>query len=202
MEHNKIDRRVQRTQQLLRDSLLSLILEKGYDELTVQQITENANLGRATFYLHYKDKRELLLECMDVMVDQFIDQFDKFTPEQWAYADGEPIRLVFEFAREQATLYKVIMSGQGGVEVSRRLHQIIATNTCQVIETQITEKGLKPQLPVDFMSNYYAGSLLALVFWWIEMNMPYTAEQMTVMFRRISLEGRTTAIGLNCGLIE
>lgn len=202
MAQNKPDRRVQRTQQLLRDSLLSLILEKGYDEVTVQELTENANLGRATFYLHYKDKRELLLECMDVMVDQFVEQFDRFSPEQWAYADGEPIQQVFKFAREQATLYKVIMSGQGGIEVSRRLHQIIATNTCQVIETQITEKGLNPRLPIDFISNYYAGSLLALVFWWLEMNVPYSAEQMTDMFRQISLEGRRAAMGLSDGSIE
>jgi AcrR family transcriptional regulator len=55
----KIDRRVQRTQQLVRSAMLSLIQEKGFETLTVQEIIDRANIGRATFYAHFDGKDDL-----------------------------------------------------------------------------------------------------------------------------------------------
>ena len=60
----KDDRRVQRTRKILRESLLELILDQGYDDVSIQDITQRANLGRATFYLHYKEKDELLQDLL------------------------------------------------------------------------------------------------------------------------------------------
>ena len=54
------DRRIQRTQQLLRGALLSLIQEKGFEALSVQDIIDRANVGRATFYAHFDNKEDLL----------------------------------------------------------------------------------------------------------------------------------------------
>src|ERR671911_1971150 len=56
-----IDRRVRRTQELLRGALMALIMEKGYDRITVQDILDKADIGRSTFYAHYRDKEDLLL---------------------------------------------------------------------------------------------------------------------------------------------
>ena len=58
MESRKVDRRIQRTRQLLDDALIELILEKGYDNITVQNIVDQANVGRSTFYAHFLDKDE------------------------------------------------------------------------------------------------------------------------------------------------
>ena len=65
MEARKDDRRVQRTQQLLRTSLVSLIEEKGFEALTVQNIIDRANVGRATFYAHFDNKEDLLVSGFD-----------------------------------------------------------------------------------------------------------------------------------------
>ncbi len=59
MVRQKTDRRVQRTRQLLHDALISLILQKGYDRITVQDIVDRANVGRSTFYDHFQDKDDL-----------------------------------------------------------------------------------------------------------------------------------------------
>jgi AcrR family transcriptional regulator len=55
------DRRVQRTQQLLRKALFALIQEKGFESLSVQDIIDRADVGRATFYAHFDSKEDLLL---------------------------------------------------------------------------------------------------------------------------------------------
>ena len=63
------DRRVQRTRELLRGALFSLIREKGFEVLTVQDIIDRANVGRATFYAHFDNKEDLLLSGFDVLRD-------------------------------------------------------------------------------------------------------------------------------------
>src|SRR5436189_198695 len=61
----KLDRRVQRTRQLLQDALLAMVIEKGYDATTVQDIIDRANVGRATFYAHFPDKQTLLTSRLE-----------------------------------------------------------------------------------------------------------------------------------------
>jgi AcrR family transcriptional regulator len=60
----KIDRRKARTRQLLRDALMALIVEKGYEAISIQDIVDRANVARPTFYLHFKDKEELLFTSL------------------------------------------------------------------------------------------------------------------------------------------
>src|SRR5438045_9204104 len=60
MAAQAIDRRIQRTQALLKTALMSLIQEKGFEALSVQDIIDRANVGRATFYAHFDSKDDLL----------------------------------------------------------------------------------------------------------------------------------------------
>src|SRR6266545_7388977 len=62
------DRRIQKTQALLREALVSLIHEKPYDAIAVTEILERANVGRSTFYTHFRDKDELLADCIHDML--------------------------------------------------------------------------------------------------------------------------------------
>ena len=59
------DRRVRRTRKLLRDALLALMAERGYESITVQDILDRANVGRSTFYTHFYDKEDLLLSGLE-----------------------------------------------------------------------------------------------------------------------------------------
>src|SRR5689334_24059575 len=59
------DRRVRRTRRLLREALLALVAEKGYDRVTVQDVLDRADVGRATFYAHFRDKDDLLVSGFD-----------------------------------------------------------------------------------------------------------------------------------------
>jgi AcrR family transcriptional regulator len=65
----RLDPRVVRTRQMLRDALVSLIEEKGFDAITIQDIADRAGLNRATFYLHYRDKQELLVKSLRDAID-------------------------------------------------------------------------------------------------------------------------------------
>src|SRR5688572_15174255 len=80
---NKIDRRIQRTRQSLRTALLELIKKKGYDAISIEEITECANVGRATFYLHYKDKEDLLLEEFSEMANEKVQVLSEIPFSAW-----------------------------------------------------------------------------------------------------------------------
>lgn len=71
-ESQKADRRVQKTQQSLRNALIALILEKHYDTISVQDIIERANVGRSTFYLHFRDKEDLFRGDWQRMLEYFV----------------------------------------------------------------------------------------------------------------------------------
>lgn len=66
----KIDRRIVKSRQAIQTTFLQMLVKEGFDEITVKSITEQANLGRKTFYLHYVDKYDLL----DKIVDDHIVQ--------------------------------------------------------------------------------------------------------------------------------
>src|SRR5438067_9701914 len=101
----RVDPRVVRTQQMLRDALIALILEKGYDAITIQDITDKAGLRRATFYLHYKDKEELLFAILGETFDELVCKIDQLrmqliTPE----AEMAMHLIIFKHAQENADL--------------------------------------------------------------------------------------------------
>ena len=195
----RLDRRVQRTRKLLRESIMALILEEGYDAISIQDITDHANLGRATFYLHFKDKDELLLDVMNQFMADFLEQVPQFSTSQWRLEDTKTIARLFDFAAEHYDLYRIMIIGSGGITASRQLHQTIAENIKTSIQNEIDELILEPAVPVDFIANYYAGSLLTTIYWWLDSDLPYSVEEMAVMFQKINRLDRDALLGFDKG---
>src|SRR5579864_8203903 len=84
----KIDRRVQRTHTLLRDALMALIEERGYEPILIPDITDRANVSRTTFYLHFRDKDDLLFTTMEELYDNLVEQAVFAVPDK-ALGDGD-----------------------------------------------------------------------------------------------------------------
>ncbi|WP_322808015.1 TetR/AcrR family transcriptional regulator [Thermanaerothrix sp.] len=188
------DRRVQRTRQQLRDALITLILERGYDAVRVEDITARANLGRATFYLHYRDKEALLLDSIQQTVDDLMAQVSAFAPphldagsEAAAAWLQRAIALVFDHAAENATLYRVILRGEGTAAIFQRIHAMI----CQAVITYLDahRPPRVPPLPAEVLANYFAGALLGLLTWWLEHGTPYPPQAMAQMFYHLFYDG-------------
>lgn len=202
----RTDRRVNRSRRLLRDALMELILEKGYDAVTVEDITERADLGRTTFYLHYKNKEELLLGAIDEIADDLKEQanlliYMRDQPDhQSSEAPSAPFRpfhLVFEHAAQSAKLYQIILQGEGANRAERRIREIIAESAQDYFQFQ---RGLQripaPPIPVEVISGYLASSLLGFLHWWLENDMPYSPSEMAEMYRGLFFLGVQQMLGL------
>jgi AcrR family transcriptional regulator len=181
-EGKRPDRRIQRTRRLLRDALMALILENGYDAVTIQDITDRANLGRATFYLHYRDKEELLLNSLQDIYDELVA-----TVECDALAtnkpgdDDMPGLVAFQHAAQHRDLYRVMLGGQAAAKIEHRIRDYLAEAVkCRML-TLCPEAQLP--IPVDLIAQHCAGSMLALIEWWLDHDLPYTPEYMAQTFR-------------------
>jgi AcrR family transcriptional regulator len=186
----KPDRRVIRTRTLLRDALMALILERGYDNITVQDIADRANLGRATFYLHFSDKEELLVSSLKETFDGLMQAIAplSFSPE------NDPRGIAFKHAAENRDFYRVMLSGQGTGSILKEIRAYIAQMSEARIRQIMTQfPDLQPNIPIDILSQYIGGALLSLIVWWLESDTAYSTEYMTETFRRLSRQAIVSA---------
>lgn len=185
-----MDRRVRRTRRSLRNALIDLILETGYDNITIQNITDRADLSRATFYLHYKDKDELLANSLEEIFEELVESLDNpifdAHPERDQAAPGV---MAFQHVEEYSDLYKSLLLGERGVTyVIYREIQYIARIAREQIMRLLPEGTELSDLavPVDVIAHHIAGSLFTMILWWLEQDMPHPAEEMGQMFHRMS----------------
>jgi AcrR family transcriptional regulator len=202
-EGRKIDRRVSRTRRALRDAFFALILEKGYEAVTVEEITNRADLGRTTFYLHYRDKEDLLMESIGGLVDDLVEQMSQLPLGEWKAdtTSGHPspaLALPFQHVAHNARLYRIILRGEGTYSVTRRLREIIVQASGEMIQVFLQKERLaiNPQVPMEVFLYYLAGSWLGLITWWLENEMPYSPEQMALMFQKVFMRGAREVLGV------
>jgi AcrR family transcriptional regulator len=186
MRNTKADRRSQRTRQLLNAALIALMAEKSYDQITVQDIIDRANVGRSTFYAHYVDKEDLLVSDFTRVLDALLHHM-----EQSSQGDRrEPITLTlfFDHVQTHYHLYKALVRG-GGIDILlKKSHTHMRRNIEQQLRAHIPA-GRTPAAPLPLVADYIAGAILTMLTWWLDNNMPYTPEQMDVMFQRLVLRG-------------
>ena len=189
------DRRGPRTRRLLRDALIALILEKGYDAVTVQDITDRANLGRATFYLHFKNGKDQLL--MTSLREMFDDLKSRISPPSPDIPLGDTaMRMIpFQHAFEYRDLYRVtLLSQQGTAAIVNGIREYLAGSMRERIDVAVGDH--QPLVPLEVLANYLAGAMISLISWWLKQDTNYTAEQMADMFRQLSMPTISAVLGL------
>lgn len=212
MNEKNLDRRVVRTRRALQNALIQLILEQGYDNVTIEEITERADLGRTTFYLHFNDKEDLLMQAIDTICEDFIQEHKavllKVDKNKNLSGEKLPVNFesgilyhIFSHARDNANFYKVMLRGEGGVKVSRRFATIIQDESIKRLKSVHAQKS---KVPEEIFSVMFSGSLITLITWWLENNQPYPIETMVKYFQQMFLLGAldTLHISLEKGHFE
>src|SRR5687767_9828388 len=125
MARDRLDPRVVRTRQMLREAFMALIAERGFETVTIQDITERATLNRATFYLHYRDKYELLTDLFETLIGDITplppDNMTLLSP----YDVVPGVARVFEHFAEHADFYRSLLGSQGVLAFTTRIRDYI-----------------------------------------------------------------------------
>lgn len=188
----KVDRRVRRSRRLLRDALFSLILEKEYPAITIKEITERADVAYITFFRHYDDIDELLMEGLGKLLAELQSRIEKAAQE--AQEDPQDVmegRVIFEHVQEQSDLYTILLKSQGAHQIRKRVRDKIASlyrTTCRPLQE---DQGI---VPGDVAANHIATSILALIEWWLEHDMDYPVERMAQIYYRLILSATLGAV--------
>jgi len=184
-----------RTRQLLRDALVELIAERGYEKITVQDITERATINRATFYLHYSDKLDLFYqstkEILNDLVSSLNDTFDDKVEFDFSKDADEPhdtFMHLFEQISLNSKLYKVFLTEKDIPYFSSGLKEIIIDFISNGINfTQPDDKRLT--VPREMAVRYFAAAFLEVIVWWLENDMHYSPKFMATRLMRITMMG-------------
>jgi AcrR family transcriptional regulator len=188
------DRRVERTEQLLRGALVALVREKGFEALTVQEIIDRANVGRATFYAHF-DKKD------DLLASGFEDLRAALRARQReAFARGRTIEdRVFGFSRDvfahtnaHREVFRAMVGKRSGAIVERLLHKLLI----ELLREDVTAAvgGTRSRdVQAEALVQFLAGALFGLLMWWIDGRQRVSEAEIDALFRTMAVPAFTTA---------
>jgi AcrR family transcriptional regulator len=195
MAKKTLDRRIQRTRGLLQDALISMMIEKGYEATTVQDIIDRANVGRATFYAHFADKETLLtsrLEDLRLLLSQQQQQV-LATPGGLRERGLGFSLAMLEHARGHLPLYRAILGRESGAFVLQRIHRMMA----DLVEVDLKAIGFNGGAdPRALAVEYIAGAFMSVLSWWLEHGGKLPPEEVDRIFRRLVSEGLAPEVGL------
>lgn len=177
----KKDIRIKRTHQRLGMALLELIVDKPMNSVTVQEVLDRASVGRSTFYLHFRDKNDLLLSQLEMFLEIMSTMLSAKKEESRRLA---PVREMFEHVGSQNRLYRALAE-------SGRLHDFFDLAQgyfARGIEQRLKEtkyENIASQAERTVLAIAFAGSLLSLFRWWIEAGAKIPAIKMDELYHRI-----------------
>jgi AcrR family transcriptional regulator len=181
--HPKTDRRILRTRDALGDALITLMHEKSFDEITVQQVLDRAGVGRSTFYVHYRDKDDLFFSD----VEDFFERCSTALKRQGASPKRlAPVQEFFAHVRDAREFYAALVS-------SGKVNDVLALGRgffARSIEERLQLAGMEIE-PVrqSAQAHALAGSLFSLLDWWINRGMKADPQEMDDLFHRMAWSG-------------
>lgn len=184
MKGNESDRRILKTRQAIHEALLSLMQEKQYNKITIQDIIDRANVGRSTFYSHFATKDELLLSS----VEHLFEMLDKYLKD-YTGSDGDkqrmiPVAELFDHIRENSRIIKGLMKAEGADLFFDKVQAYWNSKIEGYLLSRLPEKK-EPKVPVAILTNHISGTLISLLKWWINNKMKYTPTQMDQYFQQL-----------------
>ena len=180
------DRRIQKTLKLLREALVSLIAEKPYDSIVVKEILDRANVGRSTFYTHFRDKDELLISGIHDMLGP--------VPSVTPFPGKGPDRIlwfslpVFEHHYRHAHAWGERIGARGRAILHEHLRRVLTEIIAEVMDTR-SRSGRKSvgQIPPDLIAAYVASTFVRVLNWWLDKKMRISPKEINEVFRRLTL---------------
>jgi AcrR family transcriptional regulator len=183
----KDDRRSRRTRRLVTAAMTELLLEKPWDDITVQAILDRADIGRATFYHHFRDK----LDVVDAVAAEMFEGLHDADPLTTS-GGSLPVRGLFRHAAERYRSLRAMLDTPGAEVFWTQSHAAL----CAAIESSLVAPAARRSrsaVPAPIQAQFVAGALLGVLKWWLREGMPHPPEQMAAMFEALMPAGTASS---------
>jgi AcrR family transcriptional regulator len=180
------DRRVRRTRRALRDALLDLMTEKGYESVTVQDIIDRADVGRSTFYTHFTDKDDLLRDNLAGL--RYL--LERPVPAGPAGRRRPLLRFslpLFRHVYAEQAMARALFGRPGGAPVVRQVEQLL-TDVVHA-ELSMLSAGATSTVPQEAMGRFVVGAYLSLTSWWLGSAEAVSPEEIDGIFQALVAPG-------------
>lgn len=178
----KVDRRILKSQEAIKNAFVDLLSEKNFDQITIQDISNKANVSRRTIYLHYMDKFDLL----DKLIEGHINKLQELAEanSELDFIKGNIIW--FEYFEEHFLFFSTMLNNKRGSSFRSQFLEFVF----KALDVEVTvEEGRNKGLDKDIISRFIAGAYVELVEWWVINKMPYSpkmmAERVGILIERI-----------------
>lgn len=171
-----VDRRVRKTQKHLRDALVELVLERGWDQISVTDVCDRADVGRSTFYVHFADLEDLLVSGFDDLHEALSAARVK------ASGSFGFVGPLFEHAKENSRLMQAVAGRKSGQTVQRLFRDLAV----RLVEAELAASGLPAGPSRHHTARYVSGALVELLLSWLETPRGLDAEGVATVFKQLS----------------
>src|SRR5262249_33728868 len=181
------DRRIQKTQKLLHEALASLIREKPYESIVVKEILDRANVGRSTFYTHFRDKDDLLVSSIHDMLGS------GHATELPTSAKGHERIIRFSLpVFEHIHQHRHTNAAKMGTRARAILHDHLQKVLAELIADDVRRdfhgrRKTAGQIPPDLLVQYVASTFILVLNWWVESSSPLPPKGVNDLFRALIL---------------
>ena len=188
---SRVQRRVARTKAAIEDAFVQLVLEHGYDRVAVEDITDRADLARATFYAHYPNKEAVLLSVFNRLAEDLMQRI-AYQGGPWNEVRRDAIQSVYKHAAEMPDLYRACLSDAR----TRQAYLSILTQYAeQNFRDRLKALNRQPRVPVPVMARGFAGAHLAVLEAWLAGELQGDIEELASMTLDLLVAGTAWAHG-------
>ena len=190
----KADRRVERTQQLLRGALFSLIQEKGFEALSVQDIIDRANVGRATFYAHFDNKDDLLVSGFDGLRASLKERQRKAL-SRGSSVDDRVLAFsheLFAHAYEHRNVFRAMVGKRSGAAIQQLLHKMVVDLVREDVKALVPRGDAA--ILTEALVHFVAGGLFGLLMCWLDGKLRLSVEEVDALCRRLAIPAVKAAL--------
>ncbi|WP_414045154.1 TetR/AcrR family transcriptional regulator [Macrococcus equi] len=169
------DRRIRKTKQSIRKALLELMLEKSFDNITVNDIANSADINRGTFYLHYVDKFELLESIENEMLQRFIELQQSMDLSAVIHEDDlfqeVFIKKVMSILKEDKLFFKVMLHPNLNTTFEYKFRKMIQSNFERMIDLEEIEG-----IPFSYYFTFVSSAQMGVIKQWVKTDMQESPE--------------------------
>ncbi|MFJ7826125.1 TetR/AcrR family transcriptional regulator [Psychrobacillus sp. NPDC096623] len=203
MRDSNTDLRVIRTKESIRDALVELIDEKGFEAITVKDITTRAKINRGTFYAHFQDKYDLMTQCEEEIMLEMSKIAKQNLPSIVAELEtylptSEPFSLavsIFEYLKKNSGFMKAVLGPKGDLSFQTRLKDFISkTIFGNDVNAMIKKENLL--VPGQYLISYIASAHIGVIQQWLNSGMKESPKEMARILSTITVNGPFFALGL------
>jgi len=189
---SRTERRVARTKAAIEDAFVQLVLEHGYERVAVEDISDRADLARATFYAHYPNKEAVLFSVSNRLVEDLMERIS-YQDGPWNAVRRDAVQTAFRHAADQPDLYRACMSD---ARTRQAYLSILSRYAEQNFRSRLDALGHQPRIPVPVMARAFVGAQVAILEAWLAGELDGDAEQLASMALDLFIAGGAWANGL------